>query len=101
MKVGDGDGGKSNSGFLLNTRILRSTPFLIELAALTGMGDRRASPLYPGHEIPTGRGTVQSTPYNPNEDDPLDHAGSSKSNLHTEHSPYIVAPSIQVRPEFS
>lgn len=83
MKVGDGDSGKSN-----------------KLAALTGMGDHKASPLYPGRETPTGRSNAQS-PYNPNEDDPLDHTGSVRSNPQGEHSHYIVAPSIQVRPEFS
>jgi Pleckstrin homology domain len=65
------------------------------------MGDRKASPLYPGRETPTDRNNVQTTPYNPNEDDPLDHTGSVRSNPHSEHSHYIVAPSIQVRPEFS
>ena len=65
------------------------------------MGDHKASPLYPGRDTPTGHGNAQATPYNPHEDDPLDHAGSVKSNSHSEHSPYIIAPSIQVRPEFS
>ncbi|ESK96489.1 von willebrand ring finger domain-containing protein [Moniliophthora roreri MCA 2997] len=85
MKVGDGDGGKSN-----------------KLAALTGVGDPNSSALYPGRDTPTtGRRRAPSTrPYDPSEDDPLDHAGSVKSVPTTEHT-YIVAPSIQVRPEFS
>ena len=38
-------------------------------------------------------------PYDPNEDDPVEHAGSTKS--HEAHgSGYVVAPSIQVRSEF-
>ncbi|KAJ7091374.1 Pleckstrin homology domain-containing protein [Mycena belliarum] len=88
MKVGDGDSGKSN-----------------KLAALTGMGERNAGALYPGRDTPTGRmGRAQSNarPYNPNDDDPLEHASSVKSHPSgSEHSQYIVAPSIQVRPEFS
>ncbi|KAJ7668291.1 Pleckstrin homology domain-containing protein [Mycena rosella] len=87
MKVGDGDSGKSN-----------------KLAALTGMGARDAGALYPGRDTPTGRMTrAQSNarPYNPNDDDPLEHAASVRSNHSNEHSQYVVAPSIQVRPEFS
>ncbi|KAF4611282.1 hypothetical protein D9613_007054 [Agrocybe pediades] len=86
MKVGDGDGGKSN-----------------KLAALTGMGDSRAAPLYPGRDTPTaGRVRQPARPYDPNEDDPLDHTGSIKSGPSShEHAQYIVTPSIQVRPEFS
>ncbi|KAF8159440.1 Pleckstrin homology domain-containing protein [Crassisporium funariophilum] len=84
MKVGDGDGGKSN-----------------KLAALTGMGDSRAAPLYPGRDTPTSRARNPPRPYNPNEDDALDHTGSIKSNSMQDHAQYIVAPSIQVRPEFS
>ncbi|TFK39782.1 Pleckstrin homology domain-containing protein [Crucibulum laeve] len=86
MKVGDGDGGKSN-----------------KLAALTGMGDSKSANLYPGRDTPTSRSRAQSTPhpYDPNEDDPLDHAGSVRSHPTTDHSQYIVAPSIQIRPEFS
>ncbi|KAL0572801.1 hypothetical protein V5O48_009166 [Marasmius crinis-equi] len=89
MKVGDGDGGKSN-----------------KLAALTGVGDAAASALFPGRDTPTGTGTTgrrrapSTRPYDPSEDDPLDHTGSVKSNPTSEHT-YIVAPSIQVRPEFS
>ncbi|KAJ6610219.1 Pleckstrin homology domain-containing protein [Mycena sp. CBHHK59/15] len=87
MKVGDGDSGKSN-----------------KLAALTGMGERNAGALYPGRETPTsrkGRAHSNAHPYDPNDDDPLEHTGSVKSNPSSEHSQYIVAPSIQVRPEFS
>ncbi|KAJ7224310.1 Pleckstrin homology domain-containing protein [Mycena pura] len=84
MKVGDGDSGKSN-----------------KLAALTGMdpGGGDNGNLYPGRDTPTsGR---KARPYNPNDDDPLEHAASVKSAPNSDHSQYIVAPSIQVRPEFS
>ncbi|KAF7309771.1 hypothetical protein MIND_00349000 [Mycena indigotica] len=86
MKVGDGDSGKSN-----------------KLAALTGMGPRDNSSLYPGRDTPTNRKGRQpvNTPYDPNEDDPLDYATSIKSHPTHDHQQYIVAPSIQVRPEFS
>ena len=65
------------------------------------MGDHKASPLFPGRETPTGRNNSHNASYNPDEDDPLDHACSVRSNTHNEHSPYIIAPSIQVRPEFT
>ncbi|GLB41906.1 putative pleckstrin homology domain containing protein [Lyophyllum shimeji] len=84
MKVGDGDGGKSN-----------------KLAALTGMGDSKTAPLYPGRDTPTMNRRGQPTQYNPNDDDPIETTGSVRSGPHNEHSQYIVAPSIQVRPEFS
>ena len=67
------------------------------------MGDRNAVPLYPGRETPTqrNRGQAQpSRPYDPNEDDPIEHNGSVRSNHAGEHVQYIVSPSIQVRPEF-
>ncbi|KAG5647812.1 hypothetical protein DXG03_007735 [Asterophora parasitica] len=83
MKVGDGDGGKSN-----------------KLAALTGMGDSKAAPLYPGRDTPTNR-RAPAAPFNPNDDDPIETSGSVRSGANGEHSQYIVAPSIQVRPEFS
>ncbi|KAJ7247653.1 Pleckstrin homology domain-containing protein [Mycena haematopus] len=78
MKVGDGDSSKSN-----------------KLASLTGVGPRDTGTLYPGRDTPTSRkGRAQSTTrYDPNDDDPIEHVGSSAN--------YIVAPSIQVRPEFS
>ncbi|KAI0266481.1 Pleckstrin homology domain-containing protein [Gloeopeniophorella convolvens] len=91
MKVGDGDGGKSN-----------------KLAALTGMGDRNMTALYPGRETPTsGRGTHRHAPpsarsYDPTEDDPVEPAPPSlKSGSGGEHAAFVVTPSIQVRPEFS
>ncbi len=65
------------------------------------MGDRNQQALYPGRDTPVARKRLQSTPYDPNDDDPLDHTGSIRSNPASEHSQYIVAPSIQVRPEFS
>lgn len=75
----------------------------LELAALTGMGDHKSTALYPGRDTPTSRNraNVPAPPYDPNDDDPLDHTGSVRSNPSSEHSQYIVAPSIQVRPEFS
>ncbi|KAI0002142.1 Pleckstrin homology domain-containing protein [Russula compacta] len=89
MKVGDGDGGKSN-----------------KLAALTGMGDRNAPSLYPGRDTPTsGRaisrhGSATGQAYDPTEDDPIEPvAPSVKSAL--DHPAFVVTPSIQVLPEFS
>ncbi|PFH50267.1 hypothetical protein AMATHDRAFT_4171 [Amanita thiersii Skay4041] len=84
MKVGDGDGGKSN-----------------KLAALTGMADHKSTnPLFPGRETPTIRkGTNTPHPHDPHEDDPIDHVALSRSPA-GEHSPYIIAPSIQLRSEF-
>ncbi|KZT39391.1 hypothetical protein SISSUDRAFT_984899 [Sistotremastrum suecicum HHB10207 ss-3] len=90
MKVGDSDSGRSN-----------------KLAALTGMADRVGpNTLYPGRDTPAGsRSTIMQTPQprSPNDDDPLDfHGGSIKSSGSGEQtSSYIVAPSIQARPEFS
>ncbi|KAK6992182.1 Pleckstrin homology domain-containing protein [Favolaschia claudopus] len=91
MKVGDGDSSKSN-----------------KLASLTGVGPRDAggTALYPGRDTPTmgsRKGRSQShSRYDPNDDDPVEHVhSSSKSHTGSEHSSYIVAPSIQVRPEFS
>ena len=100
MKVGDGDGGKSNSSFVFFELIIPSVEYRcpLELAALTGMGDSRAAPLYPGRDSPASRGRNPVPPYDPNENDPLDHTSSASSN---DHPQYIVTPSIQVRPEFS
>lgn len=89
MKVGDGDGGKSN-----------------KLAALTGMGDRNTPMLYPGRDTPTtmGRGSNRHAAYprDPTEDDPIEPvAASFKSGSHSDHSAFVVTPSIQVLPEFS
>ncbi|KAH9976231.1 Pleckstrin homology domain-containing protein [Lactifluus volemus] len=84
MKVGEGDGGKSN-----------------KLAALTGMGDRNINAVYPGRDAPNA-GRVPSHPYDPTEDDPIEPAATSlKSSLLNEHSAFVVTPSIQVLPEFS
>ena len=68
----------------------------LELAALTGMGDSKSATLYPGRDTPTSRRVIPE-PYDPNSDDPVEPI--SRSN--TDAVPYIVAPSIQVRPEFS
>lgn len=68
------------------------------------MGDRNDSGLYPGGDTNSRnpRGRAASKPYDPTEDDPIDHAGSIRSQRSTEQQhQYIVAPSIQVRPEFS
>lgn len=62
-----------------------------------------ATPVFPGRG-PNGsnpRGDQATpTPYDPTEDDPLDHAGSVKSGSSDPPS-YIVTPAIQVRPEFA
>ncbi|KII87384.1 hypothetical protein PLICRDRAFT_177143 [Plicaturopsis crispa FD-325 SS-3] len=92
MKVGDGDGGKSN-----------------KLAALTGMGERNTPGVFPGSDGANGTSSYSRTrgisstsrPYDPTADDPIDHAPSVRSGHASEHGNYIVAPSIQVRPEFS
>jgi len=63
------------------------------------MGDSRASPLYPGRDTPTGRARAATKPYDPSDDDPLEL--NSVKGAHHEHAQYVVAPSIQVRPEFS
>ena len=98
--MGDGDGGKSNSSLNFIYVMILSTEYRcpLELAALTGMGDSRAAPLYPGRDAPASRTRNPDPPYDPNENDPLDHTSSANSNDHTQ---YIVTPSIQVRPEFS
>ncbi|CAL1715288.1 unnamed protein product [Somion occarium] len=101
MKVGDGDGGKSN-----------------KLAALTGMGETNDT-LYPGRDTPSsmrtfnshGRPPPHAKPYDPNEDDPVEnhhhrdhHGAASIKSGHSneqQQSHYIVSPSIQVRSEFS
>lgn len=71
-----------------------------ELAALTGMSENKSTnALYPGRETPHTRGAPTPRPYDPNEDDPLDHVALSKSSA-GEHSPYVIAPSIQLRSEF-
>ncbi|KAH7914831.1 Pleckstrin homology domain-containing protein [Hygrophoropsis aurantiaca] len=85
MKLGDGDSSKLN-----------------KLAALTGMGDPHSPALYPGRDTPgsrAGRSPVPTHTLDATDDDPIDHAASVRSNPSESH--YIVAPSIQVRPEFS
>ncbi|KAI0741277.1 Pleckstrin homology domain-containing protein [Daedaleopsis nitida] len=89
MKVGDGDGSKSN-----------------KLAALTGMGDPNGPNLFPGRDTPSSMrsfnnhargGAVPQKPFDPTEDDPVDH----KSAASHDHSHYVVAPSIHVQSEFA
>ena len=73
-----------------------------ELAALTGMGNPTSPGVYPGRDTPGARSHHSPVPhqsYDPTDDDPIDHAASVKST--PSDSPYIIAPSIQVRPEFS
>ena len=69
------------------------------------MGDPTDGSFYPGRETPSSmrnfpRGqSSNQRPYDPNEDDPVEHTASVKS--HDGHgSAYVVAPSIQVRSEF-
>lgn len=68
------------------------------------MGDPHSPAVYPGRDTSTSRNRRVQAPstttlYNPMDDDPTDHAVSVKSTPSDSH--YIVAPSIQVRPEFS
>jgi len=103
MKIADGDSGKTNSQSSLSYFLfyIPSQPSFPELAALTGMGDPHAPLVYTGRDgagARSGRNPASHT-YNPTDDDPVDHAVSVKSNPGDTY--YIVAPSIQVRPEFS
>ncbi|TBU30504.1 Pleckstrin homology domain-containing protein [Dichomitus squalens] len=86
MKVGDGDGGKSN-----------------KLAALTGMGDPNGPNLFPGRDTPSSMRSYQRAmaataqkPFDPTEDDPVEH----KATAAHDQSHYVVAPSIHVQSEF-
>lgn len=106
MKVGDGDGSKTNSQSFSPCIYVSNNSHLpsIELAALTGMGDPHSPAVYPGRDTPTSRNrrvpaSTTTISLNPMDDDPTDHALSVKSTPSDSH--YIVAPSIQVRPEFS
>lgn len=68
------------------------------------MGNPNSPAVYPGRDTPNARHRrlpppSSTIPYNPTDDDPTDHALSVKSVPSDSH--YIVAPSIQVRPEFS
>lgn len=82
------------------------------------MGERNTPAIYPGrHQPPSAvrspSARATPAPYDPNEDDPLEHvggtsvrSGSSDHHSHNNHngtsnSQYIIAPSIQVKPEFS
>ena len=66
--------------------------------------------LFPGRDTPSmraGRSNASAAsapkPYNPNEDDAIEHtsSGSIRSGGSQDQSQYVVAPSIQVRSEFS
>lgn len=84
------------------------------------MGDRNSPALYPGRIQSANSRNLAGTPAlpDPNDDDPIEHphptgtsvrSGSSDHHPHHNHthrqqnhpSPYIIAPSIQVKPEFS
>lgn len=79
------------------------------MAALTGMGDPAVQALFPGRDTPSsmrsfnghghqhGRGAVPQKPFDPTEDDPVEH----KSAHSQEQSHYVVAPSIHVQSEFA
>ncbi|CAE6509337.1 unnamed protein product [Rhizoctonia solani] len=92
IRVGDGDGAKSN-----------------KLAALTGMGDKNSTAMFPGREptagpsryTPTPRSAPTPAPHDPSEDDPLEPpTNASVRSGGSGNSDYIVAPSISVRSEF-
>ncbi|CEL62921.1 hypothetical protein RSOLAG1IB_10580 [Rhizoctonia solani AG-1 IB] len=96
IRVGDGDGAKSN-----------------KLAALTGMGDKNATSMFPGREqsggpsrhTPTPRSAPTPAPHDPTEDDPIEpptnaSVRSGGSGSGSGNSDYVVAPSISVRSEF-
>lgn len=73
------------------------------------MGERNTPAIYPGRTQPANaKSRSPTTPYDPTQDDPIDsvHATgtsvrSASSETHSHTSPYIIAPSIQVKPEFS
>jgi hypothetical protein len=66
------------------------------------MGNPNDGGVYPGRDTSRsfhrGQSALQRS-FDPNEDDPIDHAGSIKSH-NSQSSGYVVAPSIQVRSEF-
>lgn len=78
------------------------------MSVRNGGGSSNNSELYPGRDASGPRNyraqPVQK-PYDPTEDDPLDHSGSIRSagasGSGDGQSHYVVAPSIQVRAEFS
>jgi hypothetical protein len=99
MKVVDGDA-KSNSAYSVVPYGLALLTFVPELAALTGVSDGNSSQHYPGRDTPVASRTrAVPKPRDPNDDDPLENH-FIKGALN-DHGQYIVAPSIQVRPEFS
>ena len=69
------------------------------------MADRNAPMLYPGRDTPTMARVANrhaAYPRDPTEDDPIEQVASSlKSGSHSDHSAFVVTPSIQVLPEFS
>ena len=81
----------------------------VELAALTGMGDRNAPSHYPGRDAQTpGRVSDRNLPaagraYDPTEDDPIEPVAPSlkSAGSYGDNPAFVVTPSIQVLPEFS
>ena len=69
------------------------------------MGDRNAPMVYPGRDTPTSSRAANrhvAHTRDPTEDDPIEPvAASVKSGSHSDHSAFVVTPSIQVLPEFS
>ncbi|CAE6470883.1 hypothetical protein ACGC1H_003430 [Rhizoctonia solani] len=86
IRVGDGDGAKSN-----------------KLAALTGMGDKNTATMFPGRDTQSRytpqRSAPTPLPHDPSDDDPLESASASIRSGGSGNE-YIVAPSISVRSEF-
>lgn len=104
MKVVDGDGAKSNSlSYPLFFSILPNLLLAPELASLTGMGHNNSSPLFPGRDTPlaSARSRPLAKSHDPNDDDPLEYNSTKSAHSDQGHAQYIVAPSIQVRSEFS
>lgn len=70
------------------------------------MGERNHQQLFPGRDASgsirsySRAQSVNTKPYDPTEDDPIEHNGSVKSGGSDPQSQYIIAPSIQVRAEF-
>ena len=70
------------------------------------MGDPTAANLYPGRDTPSSMrpypqrtpGATVQKPFDPTEDDPVDHKAAASSSH--DHSHYVVAPSIHVQSEF-
>ncbi|GJJ11148.1 hypothetical protein Clacol_005379 [Clathrus columnatus] len=124
MKVGEGDAmhgggssGKSNKLAALTGMVDRSaTTFPGRTSSSTPTGSASSRIVLTGNTATSvGLGNNNNntlTSYDPNEDDPLDlfpshggngsiRSGSSGHGSHSHVSPFVVAPSITVKPEFS